>query len=81
MRAKNISGRRIKVEYGFNTIRKKELIDPNQIIEIDEFDYNHLSKFGIWQNGEMILIEENKKPELDKMAQAKADALNYIEKN
>ena len=76
MKAKNISGRRIKIEYGFNTIRKRELLNPDQIIEIDEFDYNYLNKLGVFVMGEMIIIEESNS--IDKMAQAKLDAEQYI---
>jgi len=78
LKAQNISGRRIKVEYGFKNIRKRELLEPGQIIEIDEFDYNYLNKLGVFSMGEMILIEEN---EIDKMAQAKKDAEQYINQN
>lgn len=79
MKAKNISGRRIKVEYGFNSIRKRELLNPDQIIEIDEFDYLYLNKLGVFVMGEMIILEEINS--LDKMAQAKKDADQYINQN
>ena len=82
MKAKNISGRKLKVEYGFNTIRKRELISPDQIIEIDEFDFNYLASLGVWHNKEMIIINEDTNKILeDKMAQAKKDAENYINQN
>jgi hypothetical protein len=78
LKAQNISGRRIKVEYGFKNIRKRELLEPGQIIQIDEFDYDYLNRLGVFRMGEMILIEEN---ETDKMAQAKKDAEQYINQN
>ncbi len=78
MKAQNISGRRIKVEYGFKNIRKRELLEPGQIIEIDDFDYQYLNKLGVFIMGEMVLVEEN---EIDKMAQAKKDAEQYINQN
>ena len=78
MKAQNISGRRIKVEYGFRNVRKRELLEPGQIIQIDEFDYDYLNRLGVFRMGEMILIEEN---ETDKMAQAKKDAEQYINQN
>ena len=78
MKAQNISGRRIKVEYGFKNIRKRELLEPGQIIQIDEFDYDYLNRLGVFRMGEMILIEEN---ETDKMSQAKKDAEQYINQN
>ncbi len=78
MKAQNISGRRIKVEYGFKNIRKRELLEPGQIIEIDDFDYQYLNKLGVFVMGEMVLVEEN---EIDKMAQAKKDAEQYINQN
>jgi len=82
VKAKNISGRKLKVEYGFNTIRKRELISPDQIIEIDEFDFNYLASLGVWHNKEMIIINEDTNKILeDKMAQAKKDAENYINQN
>lgn len=76
MKAKNISGRKLKVEYGFNSIRKRELILPGQIIEIDQYDYNYLAYLGIWHKNEMMIIDDS-----DKMAQAKIDAENYINQN
>jgi len=77
--AKNISGRRIKVEYGFNSIRRRELLDPNKTIEIDEFDYNYLVKLGVFEMGEMIIVTpEIPKTEEDKMKEAKQAAQNYI---
>jgi hypothetical protein len=78
LKAQNISGRRIKVEYGFKNIRKRELLEPGQIIEIDDFDYQYLNKLGVFIMGEMVLVEEN---EIDKMAQAKKDAEQYINQN
>lgn len=88
LRAQNISGRRLKVEYGFKNIRKREVLNPGDIIEIDDFDYEYLNKFGIWSNNEMIILNEkntnlNEKSSdiLDKMAQAKKDAENYIKNN
>ncbi len=78
MKAQNVSGRRIKVEYGFKNVRKRELLEPGQIIEIDEFDYQYLNKLGVFVMGEMVLVEEN---EIDKMAQAKKDAEQYINQN
>lgn len=79
MKAKNISGRKLKVEYGFNNIRKRELLLPGQIIEIDSFDYNYLSSLGIWHNNEMEIINEEQN--IDRMAQAKNDAEQYINQN
>lgn len=78
MKAQNISGRRIKVEYGFRNIRKRELLDPGQIIEIDEFDLDYLNKLGVFRMGEMIIINEE---QIDKMTQAKKDAEQYINQN
>jgi hypothetical protein len=78
LKAQNISGRRIKVEYGFRNIRKRELLEPGQIIEIDEFDQDYLNKLGVFRMGEMIIINEEP---IDKMAQAKKDAEQYINQN
>lgn len=78
MRAQNISGRKIKVEYGFNNVRKRELLEPDQIIEIDELDYQHLNKLGVFVMGEMTILQNEN---IDKMAQAKIDAENYIKQN
>lgn len=82
MKAKNVSGRRIKVEYGFNKIRKRELLEPNQVIEIDDYDFEYLSKLGVFRNNEMIILEENPKlSEFDKMQLAKSEAEKYINNN
>lgn len=78
MKAQNISGRRIKVEYGFRSIRKRELLNPGQIIEIDEFDLDYLKRLGVFKMNEMIIINEE---QIDKMAQAKKDAEQYINQN
>lgn len=82
MKAKNISGRRIKVEYGFNKIRRRELLEPNQIIEIDSFDYDYLSKLGVFNNRELAIINESLQlSEFDKMQIAKMEAEKYINNN
>lgn len=79
MLAKNISGRKIKVEYGFNSIRKRELLQPDQVIEIDDFDYNYLTKLGVFAMGEMTILNSEKlKSEEEKMKEAKEAAQNYI---
>lgn len=82
MKAKNVSGRRIKVEYGFNKIRRRELLEPNQVIDIDAFDFDYLSKLGVFRNNEMIIVnEESKLSEFDKMQMAKMEAEKYINNN
>ena len=53
-------------------------MDPGQIIEIDEFDLDYLNKLGVFRMGEMIIINEEP---IDKMAQAKKDAEQYINQN
>lgn len=78
MKAQNITGRRVKVEYGFRTIRKRELLEPGQIIEIDDFDYDYLNKLGVFKMNEMRIINEE---QIDRMAQAKKDAEQYINQN
>lgn len=77
MKAKNISGHRVKVEYGFQKIRKRELVEPGQIIEIDDFDYGYLDKLGVFRNNELQIINEDA-IEVDKMSKAKQDVQEYI---
>lgn len=79
MKAKNISGRRLKVEYGFRKTRIRTLLEPNQIIEIDDFDLSYLERLGVFRNREMVLINEEVEM-VDKMAQAKQDVEGYINK-
>ncbi len=78
MLAKNISGRKIKVEYGFLTRRRRELLVPGQIIEIDQTDYNYLQKLGVFSMNEMVIVQ----PEVveNKMVQAKKAVEEYIKK-
>lgn len=77
VKAKNISGRRLKVEYGFRKIRTRTLLEPNQIIEIDEFDFSYLDRLGVFRNNEMAIINEDSSA-IDRMAQAKQDVEGYI---
>lgn len=77
MKAKNISGHRVKVEYGFRKIRTRELVDPGQIIEIDDFDYEYLDRLGVFRNKEFAIIDETDSS-ADKMAKAKQDVEDYI---
>jgi hypothetical protein len=77
MKAKNISGYRVKVEYGFQNIRRRELLNPGQIIEIDEFDYDYLDRLGVFRNKEMAILSEADSS-ADKMAKAKHDVEEYI---
>lgn len=77
MKAKNISGYRVKVEYGFRKIRTRELVDPGQIIEIDDFDYDYLDRLGVFRNKEFEIVNEADS-NADKMAKAKQDVEEYI---
>lgn len=77
MKAKNISGHRVKVEYGFRKTRIRELIDPGQIIEIDDFDYDYLDRLGVFRNKEFEIVKEVES-DTDKMAKAKQDVEEYI---
>ena len=77
MKAKNISGYRVKVEYGFRKTRRRELIDPGQIIEIDDFDYDYLDRLGVFRNKEFEIVKEIDS-DADKMAKAKQDVEEYI---
>lgn len=77
MKAKNISGYRVKVEYGFRNIRRRELLNPGQIIEIDDFDYEYLDRLGVFRNKEMEILSEADSS-ADKMAKAKHDVEEYI---
>lgn len=77
MKAKNISGRRVKVEYGFRKVRKRELIEPGHIIEIDDFDYGYLDRLGVFRNNELQIVSEDV-IEADRMSKAKRDVEEYI---
>jgi len=77
VKVKNISGHRVKVEYGFRKTRTRELVDPDQIIEIDDFDYDYLDKLGVFSNKEFEIVNEADS-DVDKMAKAKQDVENYI---
>lgn len=77
MKAKNISGHRLKVEYGFRKIRTRTLLEPDQIIEIDDFDYDYLDRLGVFRNNEMTIVR-NEENIVDKMTQAKQDVESYI---
>ena len=77
MKAKNISGHRVKVEYGFRKTRTRELVDPGQIIEIDDFDYDYLDKLGVFRNKEFEMVNEAD-CDFDRMAKAKQDVEEYI---
>lgn len=71
------------MEYGFRKIRIRRLLEPNETIEIDDFDLDYLSKLGVFKNNEMALLEEGSLllSEKDKMQIAKIEAEKYINKN
>lgn len=81
MKAKNISSGRVKVEYGFLKIRKRELLNPGQVIEIDQFDFDYLNRLGVFRSNEMAIVSETEtitETLEDKMAKAKKDVEQYI---